>query len=139
MTMTMTKEAAFKALMENDLIANAAAMGTVLKARLEGLVERFPFIGEVRGKGLMLGFDVMADRNRRIPFAPELGAGSAIAQACYDRGLIIYSRRMLGGLRGDHFLVTPPLNVTEGEIDMIMELLTQALDDFAPRAREAMA
>ena len=126
-------------LMENDLVANAAAMGAVLKARLEGLVARFPFIGEVRGKGLMLGFDVMADRGRRIPFAPELGAGSAIAQACYDRGLIIYSRRMLGGLRGDHFLVTPPLNVTEGEIDMIMELLTQALDDFAPRALEAMA
>ncbi|MEC9345484.1 MAG: aspartate aminotransferase family protein [Pseudomonadota bacterium] len=126
-------------LMENDLIANAARMGADLKARLETLPERFPFVGEVRGRGLMLGFDVMADRVRRKPLPPELNAGQLIAQACYDRGLIIYSRRMLGGLRGDHFLVTPPLNVTAGELDLIMDLLAQALADVAPQLEGHLA
>ncbi|WP_416897146.1 MAG: aspartate aminotransferase family protein [Minwuia sp.] len=126
-------------LMDNDLVANAAEKGAVLKARLEGLMDEFPFIGEVRGKGLMLGFDVMADRQQRIPLPPSLDAGSAIAQACYDRGLIIYSRRMLDGVRGDHFLVTPPLNVTSEEIDLIVELLRQGLSDFAPKAAAVMA
>lgn len=125
-------------LIDEDLIANARRMGALLKGRLEGLLERFPFIGEVRGRGLMLGFDVMADRERRVPLPPELNAGAEIAQACYDRGLIIYSRRMLGGVRGDHFLVTPPLNVTEAEVDMIVELLTQGLEDFRPKAEAAM-
>jgi adenosylmethionine-8-amino-7-oxononanoate aminotransferase len=100
-------------------------------------MDEFPFIGEVRGRGLMLGFDVMADRTKRIPLPPELNAGSEIAQACYDRGLIIYSRRMLDGLRGDHFLVTPPLNVTDEEIGMIVDLLRQGLGDFAPKAAAA--
>lgn len=125
-------------LLQNDLIANAAEKGAALKAKLEGLMEEFDFIGEVRGKGLMLGFDVMADREKRIPLPPELNAGSEIAQACYDRGLIIYNRRMLNGVRGDHFLVTPPLNVTSEEIDMIVELLRQGLSDFAPAAAGAM-
>ncbi|WP_417515135.1 aspartate aminotransferase family protein [Minwuia sp.] len=125
-------------LFQNDLIANAAAKGQILKAKLERLMDEFPFIGEVRGRGLMLGFDVMADRKKRIPLPPELNAGHAIAQACYDRGLIIYSRRMLGGARGDHFLVTPPLNVTSEEIDLIIDLLRQGLSDFAPTARTAM-
>lgn len=124
---------------QDGLIDNAARMGDLLKARLEGLLDDFPFIGEVRGRGLMLGFDVMADRERRIPLPPELNAGESIAQACYDRGLIIYSRRMLGGVRGDHFLVTPPLNVTEGEVDEIVGLLRQGLSDFAPRAAAATA
>lgn len=125
-------------LLQNDLIANAAEKGAALKAKLEGLMEEFDFIGEVRGKGLMLGFDVMADREKRIPLPPELNAGSEIAQACYDRGLIIYNRRMLNGVRGDHFLVTPPLNVTSEEIDMIVDLLRQGLSDFAPTAASAM-
>ncbi|PJK29547.1 aspartate aminotransferase family protein [Minwuia thermotolerans] len=124
-------------LMEDGLVANAARQGAKLKAALEGLMDEFPFIGEVRGRGLMLGFDVMADRKKRIPLPPELNAGSEIAQACYDRGLIIYSRRMLDGLRGDHFLVTPPLNVTDEEIGMIVDLLRQGLGDFAPKAAAA--
>lgn len=126
-------------LAQNRLIANAAEKGEVLKSRLEGLMDEFDFIGEVRGKGLMLGFDVMADRKARVPLPPELDAGAKIAQACYDRGLIIYNRRMLNGVRGDHFLVTPPLNVTDEEIDLIIELLRQGLSDFAPEARAVMA
>ncbi len=124
--------------LERDLIGNAARMGDLLKGRLEELLDEFPFIGEVRGKGLLLGFDVMADREAGRPLPAELNAYQKLAQAAYERGLIIYSRRVMNGARGDHFLVSPVLTVTEAEIDEIMALLTAALRDFAPEARAAM-
>lgn len=124
--------------LERDLVGNAARMGALLKGRMEELLDEFPFIGEVRGKGLLLGFDVMADRETGRPLPPELNAYLKLGQAAYDRGLIIYSRRVMNGVRGDHFLVSPALTVTESEIDEIMELLTAALRDFAPEARAAM-
>lgn len=123
---------------EHDLIANAERMGAVLKSRLESLLETYEFIGEVRGKGLLLAFDVVADRESGKPLPPELKAYSRLAQEAYERGLIIYSRRVMGGARGDHFLVTPPLTITEAEIDEIMDLLVPALEAFAPEARAAM-
>lgn len=125
--------------LERDLIGNAARMGTVLKGRLEGLLDEFPFIGEVRGRGLLLGFDVIADRGTGRPLPPDLNAYLRITQEAYDRGLIIYSRRVMGGQRGDNFLVSPPLTINEAEIDEIMGLLVEALRAFAPEAKAAMA
>jgi adenosylmethionine-8-amino-7-oxononanoate aminotransferase len=124
--------------LDNDLIGNAARMGAVLKGRLEGLLDEFEFIGEVRGRGLLLGFDVIADRATGRPLPPKLNAYLRLSQEAYDRGLIIYSRRMMGGVRGDNFLVSPPLIVTEDQIDEIMDLLVQALRAFAPEARAAI-
>ncbi|NQV58053.1 MAG: aspartate aminotransferase family protein, partial [Alphaproteobacteria bacterium] len=86
----------------------------------------------------LLGFDVIADRATGRPLPPELNAHLRLAQEAYDRGLIIYSRRMMGGVRGDNFLVSPPLIVTEDQIDEIMDLLIQALRAFAPDARAAI-
>jgi len=125
--------------LDNDLIGNAARMGALLKSRLEGLLDEFEFIGEIRGRGLLLGFDVIADRETGTPLPPALNAYARISQAAYERGLIIYSRRMMGGLRGDNFLVSPPLIVDEAQIDEIMGLLVEALRDFAPDARAAIA
>ena len=124
--------------LDNDLIGNAARMGAILKGRLEGLLDEFEFIGEVRGRGLLLGFDVIANRETGRPLPPELDAHIHLAQEAYDRGLIIYSRRVMGGARGDNFLVSPPLIVTEDQIDEIMDLLIQALRAFAPTARAAI-
>lgn len=125
--------------MENEnLVENAARMGAVLKDGLTELAARFPFIGEVRGKGLKLGFDVLADRVNRRPLAVELNAYQRISQACADRGLLIYSRRMMGGIKGDNFLVTPPLNVTSEQVDKILSLLGDALDAVAPDLLTAM-
>ena len=124
--------------LEHDLIGNAARMGAVLKGRLERLLDEFEFIGEIRGRGLLLGFDIIANRETGRALPPELDAYAHLSQEAYDRGLIIYSRRTLGGARGDNFLVSPPLIVTEDQIDEIMELLVDALRAFAPTARAAI-
>src|SRR5690606_19540993 len=56
------------------LIRNAARIGALLKARLEGVMARFPFIGDVRGKGLLLAFELVADRETMEPLPPDLNA-----------------------------------------------------------------
>ena len=124
--------------LDNDLMGNASRMGAILKSRLEGLLDEFEFIGEIRGKGLLLGFDIIADRRTGRPLPPELNAYLRLAQEAYDRGLVIYSRRVLNGQRGDNFLISPPLIVTEAQIDEIMGLLTESLRAFAPEARAAI-
>jgi adenosylmethionine-8-amino-7-oxononanoate aminotransferase len=116
------------------LVANAAAMGEVLMARLRGLMDRYPFVGDVRGKGLLAAFEFVSDRETMEPLPVGLNAHSRLVEHAYERGLITYSRRTRGGLAGDHFLVAPPLIVTEAQIDEIMAILIDAIDAFAAEA-----
>jgi adenosylmethionine-8-amino-7-oxononanoate aminotransferase len=122
-----------------DLIANAARMGDNLKDRLTGLMDRYAFIGDVRGKGLLLAFEMMADRDSKAPLPKALNAHSRLVELAYARGLILYSRRTRGGDEGDHFIVAPPLIVTETQIDEMMAILVDALDAFAHEAGLAVA
>lgn len=116
---------------QSGLVANAAQMGELLKSRLTGLMDRYPFIGDVRGKGLMLAFELVSDRDSMTPLPKELNAFNRLVELAYERGLIIYSRRTRGGLEGDHFLVCPPLIITPSQIDEIMHSLIASLDQFA--------
>ncbi|WP_127904262.1 aspartate aminotransferase family protein [Solirhodobacter olei] len=126
---------------QDGLVANAAAMGEVLKGRLEALMQRFPFIGDVRGKGLLTAIELVSNRDTLAPLPRDLNAYTRLVDIAYDKGLIIYSRRTRGGYLGDHFLVCPPLIITEEGIEEIMTKLTSALEDFAaeagPRLTEA--
>jgi len=99
---------------------------------------RYPFIGDVRGKGLLLAFELVAERETMTPLPKELNAHSRLVDIAYDRGLIIYSRRTRGGLEGDHFLVCPPLIVTEAQIDEIVGVLDGALGQFAREIAPAL-
>ncbi|WP_029040794.1 aminotransferase family protein [Cucumibacter marinus] len=116
------------------LIANAAQMGGLLKSRLKGLMNRYPFIGDVRGKGLLLAFELVSDRATQAPLPKGLNAFQRLVDIAYDKGLIIYSRRTRGGTEGDHFMVCPPMIVTEEGIDEIMDGLRASLDQFAAEA-----
>ena len=118
-------------LQNDNLIENAANMGDVLKARLSTLMDTYPFIGDVRGKGLLLAFELVSDRDTMTPLPKSLNAYNRLVDLAFDRGLIIYSRRTRGGYEGDHFLICPPLIITEEGIEEIMSGLTGALDQFA--------
>jgi len=114
-----------------DLMANATQMGAYLKQGLERLMGRFPFIGDVRGRGLLLAFELVADRATQRPLPREIEAHSRLVEIAYERGLIIYSRRTRGGLEGDHFMVCPPMIVEQSQVDEILDLLAQSLGVFA--------
>lgn len=119
------------------LLAAAESQGDKLKARLGALMQRFPFIGDVRGKGLLLAFELVSDRTTMATLPVGLDAHNRLVDIAYDNGLIIYSRRTRGGREGDHFMVCPPLIVSDGEIDELMDKLDRSLVAFALEARLA--
>lgn len=113
-----------------NLCHNAEVMGIGLKARLKGLMDRYSIIGDVRGKGLLLAFEFMADRRTKAPLPAELRAFDRFVQIAYDNGLIVYSRRTRDGTEGDHILVCPPMIVTETHLDEITCMLDLSLRQF---------
>jgi adenosylmethionine-8-amino-7-oxononanoate aminotransferase len=123
--------AVLQEMIEHNLIENAERQGRKLRARLSALMQRYPFIGDVRGKGLLLAFELVRDRNSMEPLPAELDAHLVLVEEAYERGLIIYSRRTRGGTVGDHFMVCPPLIITDAQIDELMEILIASLDAFA--------
>lgn len=120
------------------MVANAERMGHLLKARLQDLMQRHAFIGDVRGKGLLLAFEFVADRHTMAPLPPALAAHDRFVNIAYDNGLIVYSRRTRGGLEGDHILVCPPLIIDETQIDEIAGLLELSLRQFTDDIHAAL-
>ena len=121
-------------ILENGLMENAVQTGAMLRRELEGLMRDYAFIGDVRGMGLLLAFELVADRETMSPLPRHLNAFSTLVDIAHDEGLIIYSRRTRGGLEGDHFMVCPPMIATTAHIDEILEKLRRSLDRFAVHA-----
>ena len=121
------------------MMENSMAVGALLKAELERMQSRFPFIGDVRGMGLLLAFELVADPARKTPFPPAFKAFDRLTEQAYARGLIIYPRRSRGGYSGDHILVAPPMITTPAQVGEIMERLEAALLAFAAEIPGAAA
>ncbi|MEO9777926.1 MAG: aspartate aminotransferase family protein [Sedimentitalea sp.] len=114
----------------HDMVGNAERMGDKLAERLRGLMQRYPLIGDVRGKGLLTAFELMTDRTSKAPLPSELNAHARLVDIAYENGLIIYSRRTRGGATGDHFLVCPPMIVNEPQLDEITDILDRSLKSY---------
>lgn len=106
----------------DGLVARAARAGDLLADRLRALQQRFDCIGDVRGRGLLLGVEIVADRHSKKP-APELG--TAITRRCMELGLSmnIVQLPMMGGV----FRIAPPLTVSDDEIDLGVDILGRAI------------
>jgi diaminobutyrate-2-oxoglutarate transaminase len=128
-------------ILENDLDAHAAAMGTRLLDALEATGERFDEIGDVRGRGLMPGVEIVdpdAEYNGAGPHAPDSETAEAIQAACFERGLIVER----GGREGATVRLLPPLIVTREQIDDIAAIFDEAVTaamDTAERRGELIA
>jgi 4-aminobutyrate aminotransferase len=95
---------------ENNLRVNTAEAGAYLRERLLELQSRHSAIGDVRGMGLLQAVELVEDRGSRKP-APQMAA--AVMEAARERGLLIGK----GGLYGNCIRITPPMNITRGDID----------------------
>ncbi|MCC6002618.1 MAG: aspartate aminotransferase family protein [Pararhodobacter sp.] len=121
------------------LVGNAETMGAGLRRRLEALMERHQIIGDVRGCGLLLAFEFMADRARKTPLPAHLNAHRRFVDIAFDMGLIVYSRRTRDGIEGDHIMVCPPLIVNETHLDEIADTLDRALARYADEIAPALS
>jgi adenosylmethionine-8-amino-7-oxononanoate aminotransferase len=74
-----------------------------------------------------MAIELVRDRKTREPFPPELNAHFLLTDEAYDEGLIVYPRRPINGLKGDHVMIAPPLIITREEIGELLERLDRAL------------
>lgn len=123
--------AALSETVERGLMENATHIGTLLKRRLEGLVERHEHAGDVRGKGLLMGFEIVANKQTKAPFAPDDPAIYRLVQIAKQKGLLLYTRRTAQGRFGDWVMITPPLITNEEQVDELVALLDQSLEVFS--------
>lgn len=123
-------EATIDYVLEHDLDEHAASVGKRLRDRLESTAERFDVIGDVRGRGLMLGVefgDPDAEWQGAGPHAPDGDFAKAVQAECFDRGLIVE----LGGRDGATVRFLPPLIVSELQIDEIATIFDEAVSTVA--------
>ena len=124
-------KAVLEVMLEENLMERAEEQGTKLQAGLEELQQQFEFIGDVRGKGLLLAFELVANRETWEVLPPAWNAHLRIVELAYEEKLILYSRRTRGGYAGDHLMVCPPLCVNDGELDELLSKLKRTLIKFA--------
>jgi adenosylmethionine-8-amino-7-oxononanoate aminotransferase len=119
-------------IIERDrLVENAAVQGEYLFRRLHELAESQPLIGDIRGKGLLAGIELVADRATGAPAPAELELARKAHLAAQEHGLMIYPGAGTDGVAGDQILVSPPLTVEADDIDEIVERLALGLNDVA--------
>jgi adenosylmethionine-8-amino-7-oxononanoate aminotransferase len=114
---------------DEGLLERVRSLGDLLEKRL---VERFGnhhHVGDVRGRGLFYGIEIVADRASKAPFHPALKINARIKRAALERGLACYpGGGTIDGFKGDHVLLAPPYICSPREIEMIVERLGEAVD-----------
>lgn len=111
------------------LLANVRAMGAALSERLHAAFGQHAHVGDLRGRGLFQGIEIVEDRASKTPFDPARKVAPKFKAAAFDEGLICYP--MQGGrdgVHGDHVLLAPPFIMTEDHADIIVERLGKALE-----------
>jgi 4-aminobutyrate aminotransferase len=111
-------------LLKEELIANAAAVGDHLMGGIRELQRKHPLIGDVRGKGLMIGIELVRDRQTKARAPDER---NALVQAMFRRGVLVL------GAGKNALRLAPPLVLTKGQADSVLEVLDEALTDVARR------
>jgi adenosylmethionine-8-amino-7-oxononanoate aminotransferase len=120
--------AVLRYIQEHGLVQNAREVGAYLLDGLRRLQARHPIVGDVRGLGLMVGLEFVADRKTRAPFPPEREIARAIAVEALERGLVSYpGTGSVDGVMGDHMKFTPPLILSREQADELVTLLDAAI------------
>ncbi|MBZ9983335.1 MULTISPECIES: aspartate aminotransferase family protein [unclassified Mesorhizobium] len=121
---------AVQRVIERDgLLANVAARGTTLERRLRERFGNHHHVGDIRGRGLFQGIELVADRSAKAPFDPRLKVHARIKSEAMQRGLMVYPMGgTVDGRAGDHVLLAPPFIVDDGTVDIIVDRLGDAVD-----------
>ena len=115
-------------LLDEQLIGRVKGQGRKLMTELQARFAEHPHIGEIRGRGLFLGMEFVADRKTKAPFAPEEGRNKRLKAAAFEAGLICYPMGgTIDGHRGDHVLIAPPFIISDDQIGELCDKLESAV------------
>jgi adenosylmethionine-8-amino-7-oxononanoate aminotransferase len=121
---------AVQQVIERDgLLEQVQRRGATLKRMLGDVFGKHEHVGDIRGRGLFLGIELVQDRATKEPFAPERKLHAAIKAEAMARGLMVYPMGgTIDGQRGDHVLLAPPFIVSASELSEIVTRLAEAVD-----------
>jgi adenosylmethionine-8-amino-7-oxononanoate aminotransferase len=127
-----------EALVDEQLLGRVKSQGAKLDGLLRACFGDHPHVGDVRGRGLFMGIELVADRATKEPFAPELALNARVKAAAMQRGLLCYPMGgTIDGRHGDHVLLAPPFIVSDAELEEIVARLGDAIDDALAEVRSA--
>jgi len=115
--------ATMRQIRKDNLVANAARMGERLQRGLQEIAQRYAFIGDIRGRGLMIGVEITKPPAQQRAGQADGALAHAIKLNCFDNGLMMET----GGRHGAVLRFLPPLTITEQEVDMVLDRFEQSL------------
>ena len=121
--------AVVSAILDRNLLERVNTQGDKLKSALNAKFGQHAHIGDIRGRGLFLALELVADRTTKMPFAPKHGLAGKIKKAAFEAGLICYPMSgTIDGENGDHILLAPPFIISDAQIDELVEKLSTAIE-----------
>ena len=124
--------ATLRYLQKHNLVAEAARKGGMLEQKLRDHLGDVPWVGDIRGIGMMWGVELVWDRKSKTPFPAAQLLARRVGDSAFEQGLIIYpGSGCVDGKTGDHLTIAPPLIIEEAEMDEMVDMLVSALRDVA--------
>ena len=121
--------AVIKAIKERQLLARVQRQGERLNTALKERFGQHPHVGDIRGRGLFRGLELVRDRETKQPFDANLGVSKAIKSATFEAGLVCYPMAgTLDGKKGDHILLAPPFIISDQQISELTDKLSNAIN-----------
>lgn len=115
-------------LRQHQLVDGVEEKGQFLRQQLQDRLAELPYIGDLRGIGLMWGIEFVRHKESKQPFDPDLHLGQRIADEALRLGLVVYpGSGTVDGNLGDHVMVGPPFCITQGETVQLAEMLEKAI------------
>jgi adenosylmethionine-8-amino-7-oxononanoate aminotransferase len=120
---------------DDGLLARVAPLGALLEKKLRAAFGAHPHVGDIRGRGLFWGIELVYERASKRPFDPKLRVHARLKKEALRAGLMCYPMGgTLDGVRGDHVLLAPPFILEESQIDELVSRLGTALDAIVKTA-----
>ena len=121
--------AVVKYITDNNIIEKAAASGELLLNKLKNALGDLPAVGDIRGKGMLIGVELVEDRETKKPFDAKLNISGKISAYCLEKGLIVLSgvTGTADGVSGEALQISPPLTISEEEMDCAVSILKEAI------------
>lgn len=122
-----------RVIQQENLLANVLARGEQLRAELKAAFADHPQVGDVRGRGLFVGVEFVADRVTKESLDPALKMHAKLKATAKQNGLLVYPMGgTVDGVRGDHALLAPPFICTEADISRIVDRFAQSVREVLP-------
>jgi adenosylmethionine-8-amino-7-oxononanoate aminotransferase len=124
-----------KVMKRDGLLAQVRSRGDYLAGKLRARLGDHPFVGDIRGRGLFRGVELVEDRASRRPFDPKVKLYAKVKAEAMARGLMVYPMGgTIDGQRGDHVLLAPPFISTESHLDQVVDRLAGAIEAATAKA-----